>query len=92
MTVPTERTSNSESESISNVSNEKTFSLLRVLSHHIPCGKGRPRLAEQGWVEEHTSWVCANPGPQKTPVSEPRPSKVWLQDVYLASFDRLGES
>lgn len=83
-------TSNSEFESISDVSNEEMFSLLRVLCGHIPCRKGRPILVERGWAEEHSSWVCADPGPQKTPVSEPRPSKVWLQDVYLASFDRLG--
>ena len=47
---------------------------------------------ERGWAEEHSSRVCADPGLQKTPVSEPRPSKVWLRDVYLASFDRLEES
>lgn len=47
---------------------------------------------EQGWTEEHRSQVFANPGPQKIPALEPRPSKVWLRDVYLASFDRLEKS
>ena len=89
-TVLAGRTSSSESEGISNVSKEELFGLLTFLVS--PCRKERPRPVEQGWTEEHRPQVFANPGPQKTPALEPRPSKVWLRDVYLASFDRLEKS